>query len=216
MRKAKKKPKTDETPASMNSEKPTKEEQATPEAEAEQTKDGQVEVGTDAETSEAEQAAEAEAEAPAEEQQESKDAELAQVKDAYLRLMAEFENFRRRSRQEKEQLYEQSIADVLTLWLPVLDNLARAQDAAEKLATEEARQILAGLELVDRQVNEALTKLKVERIDAVEVAFDPHAHEAVLHVEDEKYDEPTVVEVLNPGYRRGDKVIRHAVVKVAN
>ncbi|MDI9469303.1 MAG: nucleotide exchange factor GrpE [Bacillota bacterium] len=142
--------------------------------------------------------------------------QLAQMKDSYLRLMAEYENFRKRSRSEKEALYEQSVSDVVTLWLPVLDNLARARSACETAGATDVESVVSGLALVERQIGDVLARLGVEQIEALGQTFDPERHEAVLHVEDEEAGPAEVVEVLQEGYRRGERIIRFATVKVAN
>ncbi len=151
-----------------------------------------------------------------ERQLEEQNRQLAQMKDSYLRLMAEYENFRKRSRSEKEALYEQSVTDVVTLWLPVLDNLARARSACETVGGADVESVVSGLALVERQIEEVLGRLGVEPIAALGETFDPERHEAVLHVEDGEAGPSEVVEVLQEGYRRGERVIRFATVKVAN
>ncbi|MDI9497117.1 MAG: nucleotide exchange factor GrpE [Bacillota bacterium] len=151
-----------------------------------------------------------------EKQLEEQGRQLAQMKDSYLRLMAEYENFRKRSRSEKEALYEQSVADVVTLWLPVLDNLGRARSACETVGGTDVESVVSGLALVERQIGEVLGRLGVEPIAALGETFDPERHEAVLHVEDEEAGPGEVVEVLQEGYRRGERIIRFATVKVAN
>lgn len=143
-----------------------------------------------------------------EKQVESLEATVAEEKDKYLRLLAEYENFRRRSKQEKDALYTDAYADALTLILPILDNLERAS------AYTEGEQIKTGLEMITKQFADVLTKMGVTEIPTE--TFDPHVHNAVMHVEDESAGENAVVEVFQKGYQRGDRVIRFAMVKVAN
>ncbi|NJP40752.1 nucleotide exchange factor GrpE [Oscillospiraceae bacterium HV4-5-C5C] len=142
--------------------------------------------------------------------------DLADLTDNYMRLMAEFDNFRRRSRSEKEALYGQSVTDVVAAWLPVVDNLERAEQACQKVENDEAKQIADGVVMVLKQVDAVLQKFSVKEIDAINQPFDPALHQAVLHVEDDQYGSNTVIEVLEKGYKREDTVIRHAMVKVAN
>ncbi|MDO5732281.1 MAG: nucleotide exchange factor GrpE [Eubacteriales bacterium] len=140
----------------------------------------------------------------------------AQWEDKYLRLYAEYDNYRKRTAREKRALYDDSVSDVVRSWLPVLDNLERAEKAAEQVSNEEVKTVAEGLKLIQEQANEVLASLGVERIEALGSSFDPELHEAVLHVEDESLGENEVAEVFQTGYRRGERVIRHSVVKVAN
>lgn len=136
------------------------------------------------------------------------EAALAEEKDKYLRLLAEYENFRRRSKQEKDALYTDAYADALTEVLPILDNLERAA------AYTDGAQIATGLGMITKQFADTLTKMGVTEIPTE--VFDPHVHNAVMHVEDESVGENAVVEVFQKGYQRGERVIRFAMVKVAN
>ncbi len=142
--------------------------------------------------------------------------EISDLKDKQLRMQAEFENFKRRTKTEKARLYDQSVADVIGAWLPVLDNLQRAQDSIAELICEEKEAMLAGLDLVRKQANEVLDRFGVQEIPALGESFDPELHAAVLHIEDEAYGSGEIVEVFQAGYKRGDQVLRHSVVKVAN
>ena len=128
----------------------------------------------------------------------------------YLTMLAEYDNFRRRSAKEKEGAYSDAYADVLEKILPVLDNLERAS------AYKDGESVLHGLELTLKSFNEVLSKLGITEIDAVGGKFDPNLHNAVMHVEDDEHGEGEVVEVLQKGYMCGDKVLRYAMVKVAN
>lgn len=138
------------------------------------------------------------------------EASVAERDDKYLRLCAEYDNFRRRSAKEREGVYSDAYADAINALLPVLDNLGRA------VGCEDAKALADGLALILKSFDEGLAKLGVEEIKAVGETFNPDRHYAVMHVDDENYGENEVVEVLQKGYVRGDKVIRYAVVKVAN
>ena len=138
------------------------------------------------------------------------EAALADKEDKYLRVCAEYDNFRRRSQKERESVYSDAYSDAINALLPVLDNLGRA------VGCEDPKALADGLALILKSFDEGLTKLGIEEIKAVGETFDPERHYAVLHVEDENYGENEVVEVLQKGYTRGEKVIRYAVVKVAN
>lgn len=142
--------------------------------------------------------------------------DLLEANDCRLRLAAEYDNFRKRSRQEKDDLYNKSIVDVCTLWLPLMDNLDRAIIAMQGIEQEESKQAAEGVALVLRQAVEILEKLGVKEIPALGESFDPNLHEAVMHVEDEEKGSGEIVEVFLKGYAIGDKVLRHSVVKVAN
>ncbi len=130
--------------------------------------------------------------------------------DRYLRMLAEYDNFRRRAAKEKEGIYTEAYSDAISALLPILDNLDRAVGCTDAAALAE------GLALIMKSFGEALTKLGVEEIKAAGETFDPNLHNAVMHIEDESAGESEIVEVFQKGYKKGDKVIRHAVVKVAN
>ena len=131
--------------------------------------------------------------------------------DAYLRLLAEYDNYRKRSQKEKDNLYADVRADVVTKFLPVYDNLVRAiQQGTEDEAYRK------GVEMIMNQFCTTLQKLGVEKIEALGQTFDPTLHNAVMHVDDEEKGENEIVEVFQKGFRLGDKVIRFAMVKVAN
>ena len=143
---------------------------------------------------------------------EKKEKELAEANDKYMRLFAEYDNFRKRSAKEKEGIYADAYIDALAQILPVLDNLERA--AAFEGA--DAQTLAKGLELTLRSFAETLSKMGVKEIEAAGKTFDPNLHNAVMHIDDENYGESEVVEVFAKGYVRGDKVLRHSMVKVAN
>lgn len=140
---------------------------------------------------------------------------LTELNEKYLRLAAEYDNFKRRTAKEKVQIYTNSVAEVIEQILPFVDNLARA--TAVEVSNDDAKQLLEGIKLVERQFLEALTSIGVEEIKAVGEKFDPNVHNAVMHVDDEAIDgEEIIVEEFMKGYVYKDKVIRHSTVKVAN
>ena len=140
----------------------------------------------------------------------AKEKEISELNDKYLRLYAEYDNFRRRSAKERENTYFDAKSDTLKNILPILDNMERAT------AFTEADKVLEGMNLILKSFNENFAKMDVKEIEALGKTFDPNVHYAVMHIEDESYGENEVVEVLQKGYICGDKVIRYAMVKVAN
>ena len=141
---------------------------------------------------------------------EAKAAELAELNDKYLRLAAEYDNFRRRSAKERDNIYGDAFEEALSAFLPVVDNLERAARYAD------GESVAKGVEMVLRSVSDTMARLGITEIEAEGKEFDPQLHTAVMHVEDEQYGESEVVEVLQKGYTRGDRVLRYAMVKVAN
>ena len=137
--------------------------------------------------------------------------ELSEEKDRFVRMYADFENYKKRTAAEKESTYLNAKADTLSEILPIVDNLERALAAAE-----EENPLKKGVEMVLSQVNSTFTKLGVESYGEKGDAFDPNIHEAVMHGEDENFGENTVAEVFSKGYKIKDKIIRHAMVKVMN
>ncbi|MCR5663478.1 MAG: nucleotide exchange factor GrpE [Oscillospiraceae bacterium] len=138
-------------------------------------------------------------------------AELNGANDRYLRLLAEYDNFRKRSQKEKDALYGDIRAEVITRFLPVYDNLQRA--LAQSTEDEAYRR---GVEMIMTQFASTLEKLGVTKIESLGKTFDPALHNAVMHAEDAEKGENEIVEVFQEGFRLGDKVIRFAMVKVAN
>lgn len=149
----------------------------------------------------------------AEEQIAKLETAVAEANDKYMRLYAEYENFRKRSQKEKEGLYADAYIDALTQILPILDNLERA---AQYGGEDKEHPLAKGLELTLKSFTETLEKMGVSEIPALGEQFDPNVHNAVMHVEDETLGENVVAEVFMKGYIRGDKVLRHSMVKVAN
>lgn len=146
-----------------------------------------------------------------ESEQESLKKELAAQSDKYLRLAAEYDNYRKRSIKEREALFGDVRSDTVTKLLPVYDNLARAL-----LVTTEDKAFYKGVEMTMTQLKSILEKLGVTEIKAVGETFDPALHSAVMHVEDETHGKGEIVEEYEKGFMLGDKVIRFSTVKVAN
>lgn len=136
--------------------------------------------------------------------------ELDTLKDRLVRTVAEYDNYRKRTAKEKEGIYTDACEDVLKLMLPVLDNLERALAAEGSI-----EDLKKGVDMTVKQFNDSLEKLGVEEI-SIEDGFDPNFHNAVMHIEDESYEKNAVVEVFQKGYKRGERVLRHSMVKVAN
>jgi molecular chaperone GrpE len=137
--------------------------------------------------------------------------ELDEEKDKYLRLDAEYYNYRTRSLKEKQEAYDNALINSVTDILSVVDNFERALDAQTEDTTYKK-----GIEMIFKQYTDILKKLGVEEIDALGKPFDPNLHNAVTQVEDDNFDENTVSQVFRKGYCLGKKVIRHAMVAVAN
>ncbi len=149
-------------------------------------------------------------------QLDEKEAALQDMSGKYLRLAAEYDNYRRRTQKEKDALYTETIAEVVSQWLPVLDNLDRAEFLSASYESDEAQKICEGVVLIQKQVKTVLDQLGVSEIESLNRPFDPQLHDAVMHVEDDQAGPSTVVEVLRKGYQVNDRVIRHVMVKVAN
>ena len=140
---------------------------------------------------------------------------LKEQTDKYMRLYAEYDNFRKRSQREKDARYADALIDAVAELLPIGDNLERALQT--EVTSEEAIKLKEGVEMVKKQFDEALAKLDVAPIEAVGNEFDPNLHNAVMHIEDESIDTNTVVEDFMKGYiYKGERVVRHSMVKVAN
>ena len=137
-------------------------------------------------------------------------ARLAEQEDKYLRMAAEYDNFRRRSREEKDALYENAMADTVKELLPIIDNLDRAAGFTD------GDKILEGLVLISKSVSSVFEKLGVEEYGKVGETFDPNIHNAVFHIDDDSYGEGEIVEVFQKGYKKGKHIIRFAMVKTAN
>ena len=136
--------------------------------------------------------------------------ELETLKDRLLRLNAEYDNYRKRTAREKEGIYTDACGDVLKEMIPVLDNLERA--VAVDGTVEDLKK---GIDMTIRQFQGAFDKLGIEEIETSN-GFDPNLHQAVMHIQDESLEQNAVAEVFQKGYERGDKILRHTMVKVAN
>lgn len=136
--------------------------------------------------------------------------ELDSLKDRLLRTVAEYDNYRKRSIKEKENIYTDACEDVLKDMLPVLDNLERAL-----VVDGNAEDLKKGIEMTVKQFNNSLEKLGVEEVDA-SGEFDPNLHNAVMHAEDENLGKNQIAEVFQKGYKKGSKVLRYSMVKVVN
>ncbi len=134
-----------------------------------------------------------------------------ELNDRYLRMLAEYDNFRKRAAKEKEGVYADAYGDVIKEILPVIDNLERA------VAFPDSAKVVDGVNMTLNQFKASLEKLGIEEVPAeVGGAFDPNIHNAVMHVEDETLGENVITDVFQKGYKKGDRVIRHPMVKVAN
>ncbi len=127
------------------------------------------------------------------------------------RTAAEFDNYKKRVLKEKEKIYSLAVGDVVTKYIAVLDNLDKA--VAAETTDPKAKE---GIELIHKQMKDVMKELNVELIPTVKEKFNPELHDAVMHIENEEYGEEEVVEELRCGYKMGDRVLRHAMVKVAN
>ena len=135
---------------------------------------------------------------------------LAELNDKYLHVVAEYDNFRKRSQKEREGLYADAYADALKILLPIADNLERAASYTD------GEKIVEGVAMTLKQFSGALEKLGIESFGNPGDAFDPNLHNAIMHSEDDSLGENVIAEVYQHGYKKGDRVIRFAMVKVAN
>lgn len=173
---------------------------------------------TEAAESTEETAAESESAEPAEKKKWGKKAEIEQLKqqladeqNKYLRLAAEYDNYRKRSLKEKDHIYSDGVGDTLTKFLPIYDNLERAlqQETADEAYKK-------GVEMIMTAMQETLSKCGVEVFGTAGDAFDPEMHNAVMHIEDESLGENVIADVFQKGFRIGEKIVRFAMVRVAN
>ena len=139
---------------------------------------------------------------------------LKESEDKYLRMLAEYDNFKKRTQKEKESLYKEGIADSVASLLTVLDNLDRA--ASVGVEKSDAQSVVDGVNKILEQAKEVFAKMGVEEIAAKGEKFNPELHNAVMHEDNEEYDENVISDVFLKGYKMGDKVIRHSMVKVMN
>ena len=147
--------------------------------------------------------------------EETPEDKIKEWEDKYMRLYAEFDNYQKRTLKEKDARYADAVIDTVAAFLPVADNLERAQ--AIEVENEEAKKVLEGVALVMKQFKDTLAKLDVSEIPAVGEEFNPNVHEAIMHIEDENMTENVIVEEFMKGYiYKKDRVVRHSMVKVAN
>lgn len=143
------------------------------------------------------------------------EAAAAEMKSRYVRLQADFANFKKRTATEKQQISEVVKMDVLQNILPVIDNFERALQVPQDSLSDELKSFVDGYAMIYKQLMTVLEKEGVTKIDAVGKPFDPNYHQAVMRVPSDEYDNDVVVEVLQEGYLLGDKTLRPAMVKVA-
>lgn len=144
---------------------------------------------------------------------EERQKEIEELNQRILRISADFDNFRKRTRLEKEELAKYANANLVTELLPVIDNFQRALDVQEP--SSEIKSFLKGFEMIFKQLNEVLKQAGLETIDCVGQAFDPQKHDGVMQVEDDSVEDNTILEDMRTGYIFKDKVIRPSMVKVA-
>ena len=137
-------------------------------------------------------------------------AEIAEKDDKYLRMAAEYENFRRRSREEKDATYESAMADTVAELLPIIDNLERAANY------DDGEKVKEGLAMTLKSVSAVFSAMGIEPVGNPGETFDPNLHNAVMHIEDESLGEGEIVDVFERGYKKNKRVIRFAMVKTAN
>lgn len=140
-------------------------------------------------------------------------AQLAEEKDKYLRMAAEYDNYRRRTAKEREAAYSDAYADALTQIIPVIDNLERAASYGN---AGDIRQLSDGVNMILTQFGTVLEKMGIEAFGEKGETFDPQIHNAIMHEENPDMQESVITEVFQRGYRKGDKIIRCAMVKVVN
>ena len=143
-----------------------------------------------------------------------KDAQIEELQDRLKLQMAEFDNFRKRTEKEKAAMYEIGAKDIIEKILPVLDNFERGLAAVPE--DEKGSSFAEGIEKIYKQFVKTLEDAGVESIEAVGKQFDPNLHNAVMHVEDEKYGENEIAMELQKGYKYRGSVVRHSMVQVAN
>lgn len=194
----------------MSKDKDKKREQQAAEEAAEAEKTEVNETAEAAPAADEEQAAEETASTDA-----KAEAAVAEMQQRYMRLQADFANFKKRTAGEKLQISEVVKMEVLQNVLPVVDNFERALQVPQDKLTDELKSFVDGYEMIYKQLMTVLEKEGVVKIDAVGKPFDPNYHQAVMRVASDEYDNDVVVEVLQEGYLLGDKTLRPAMVKVA-
>ena len=149
---------------------------------------------------------------PEEEKKDPKDAKIEELNDKVMRQMAEFDNFRKRTEKEKDQMFEVGAKSIIEKILPIIDNFERAEQNKD-ISPEDYRK---GIEMIFKQLNDAIAKLGAEPFGEVGDKFDPLLYAAVMHIDDDSLGEDVVSAVFQKGYKLGDRVIRCATVQVAN
>ena len=138
--------------------------------------------------------------------------ELKKQKELFLRIAAEYDNYRKRTEKEKLSIYNNAVANTIETLLPALDSIDIAKQSLKEMPEEYKR----GLELIENQIKTSFEKIGIKECGKEGEKFNPVYHNAVMHIEDENLGENVIAEVLQKGYIISDKVIRHAMVKVAN
>ena len=152
---------------------------------------------------------------PEKSKEEELEEKVHELENKYLRLYAEFDNFKKRSAKEKDARYGDAVIDTAAVILDVADNLERALKT--EVESDDAKKLYEGIAMVDKQMKDAFAKLDIKEIKALGEQFDPNLHNAVMHIEDETIDDNTIVEEFMKGYiYKGSRVVRHSMVKVAN
>ena len=136
--------------------------------------------------------------------------EIKEKDDKHLRMAAEYENFRRRSREEREATYEAALADTVAELLPIIDNLERAANY------DDGEKVKEGLGMTLKAASAVFSSMGIEAVGKVGETFDPNLHNAVMHIDDDSFGEGEIVDVFEKGYKKNKKVIRFAMVKTAN
>ncbi|MBR4915023.1 MAG: nucleotide exchange factor GrpE [Clostridiales bacterium] len=172
---------------------------------------------SDKASAEAEDAKEAEDAEDEEEVEVDSSEATSDLEARYMNLYAEYDNYRKRTQKEKDNLYADAIATVTKEFLTLIDNLDRATEGAKKSDESSLDKVIQGMELVGRQAQDTLKKIGVEEITAERgTKFDPNLHDAMMHVDDDELGEQEIAMVFAKGYKYKDRVIRHAQVQVAN
>ena len=142
---------------------------------------------------------------------------VSDLEARYMSLYAEYDNYRKRTQKEKENLYADAIASVTKEFLAIIDNLDRSLEGAKKSDESSLEKVIQGMELVGRQAKDTLAKIGVEEIPTERgTKFDPNLHDAMMHIDDDELGEQEIAMVFAKGYKYKDRVIRHAQVQVAN
>ena len=185
------------------------------EAEQVQAENGEISAGTEKQETETKETEKESKESEAKDaKKDPKDAQIEELQDRLKRQMAEFDNFRKRTEKEKAAMYEIGAKDIIEKILPVLDNFERGLAAVPE--DEKGSSFAEGIEKIYKQFVKTLEDAGVETIEAVGQQFDPNLHNAVMHVEDDKYGENEIAMELQKGYKYRGSVVRHSMVQVAN